>query len=473
MKTFLNKHQWIPSTVLAVLLAFIGLGAHSYELDEAFSLYVSVDFSTMINILWSQETNMWFYYLLLHFWQYLGTNEIVIRSLSVIFAISSIPVVFKTAESLFNKKVAKTAAMLTALSVIFIYYSQIARSYMLLLLLTSISAYSFLRFKKANKYKVIYALSSALALYTHFYAGFVLLSQLVVIMTQGKLKTYLPSLAIVCILFLPILIAPSLGSSQISWMSAPTLTNLLSTVFILSGDFLPLFAIYGLVFISFIPFLLKHCREDKYMFLVCWLLVPIISAYTFSIVVKPVYQSVYFLFSLPPFTILIAKAIEGLRGKNIKTIIFVSIIIFSIVRLLYWYASDNSIKSVINNNPEDWRALSLYITKHVMESDAVIFFGYYNRMPYELYSNKEVPKIVEIATDSYSLGAGTRLPAPNLALISQFVYPRVWLILRNVDNEYFDRKEQRHDIILALSKNYVEEDRIKFSELEVVLFEKI
>lgn len=469
-KIFLENME-IPALFLfGFSLVFIGLSGHSFTLDETFSLFISKNWSEMTKILWNEEANMWLYYLILHFWQKLGTNEFVIRSLSLIFAVGSTPLAYGIGKKLFNEITARMSVLLLVLNFFYIIAAQFARGYSLLLLLTLASTYSFLRFNENKKYKVLYILSSVLSVYTHFYAGFVILSQVLTAILTKKFKSFFYAFLSVGIFLIPILFSPSILSNQVDWITRPTTTNLLGTAYVLSGDFPPLFIIYGLLFIFITPFVVRNLREFKYQFLSSWLLAPIVLAFLFSLFVKPLYQSVYFLISLPPFVLLAADGMGRLSRKKLKSLFLIAIMVLSIFRLSLWYSRNTDYKWVFSNNDEDWRLATSYINDNARDNDAIVFYGYYNRVPYEYYSQKDTPKIIEIADEPYSLGGGSELPEPNYELLTNLDFERLWLLLREGDRGILDRDEQLAKIQAEIDKKYSEEFVRDFPGLKLILY---
>lgn len=455
---------------VGVLIVFFGLGAHSFNIDEIFSLYVSKNWSIMTKTLWNQEANMWFYYLILHFWKSLGANEIIVRGLSVIFAVASIPVIYLIGKSLFDKRAALISVIFMIFNVFFVITAQLARGYSLSLFLTLLSMYFFIHFEKNRKYKLFYVISSILSVYAHFYALFIILSQVLIAILTKKLRIYIVAFFSVVIFLTPIFLSPSFRSHQVDWIERPTLRNLIGTSYVFSGDFPPLLIIYSLLFIFITPFLVKNIKNTKFIITTTWLVAPVITSFVFSLLVKPIFQSVYFLTSLPPFFILAAFSITKIINRNIRYLFLGVIVVLSILRLTLWYAKDTRYKWVFNNNEDDWRLVANLISVNAREGDAITFYGYYNRLPYEYYAKKDVPLVIEIASGAYDLSGGSLFPEPNFDLISNLQYQRVWLVLRNSDYGILNRDQQFAEIKKALDEKYREEYVYDFPGLTLFLY---
>jgi mannosyltransferase len=134
------------------------------------------------------------YYLLLHAWRALcGQSEFALRSLSVAAGLALVALTYLLGRRLFGAATGLTAAFLGALSPFAVYYSQEARMYALLAVLSAASTYLLLRLLSIlhSPFSILhppssilhspsstlaaYILTSAAGLYTHYAFPFVLL----------------------------------------------------------------------------------------------------------------------------------------------------------------------------------------------------------------------------------------------------------------------------------------------------------
>jgi mannosyltransferase len=454
---FFNKNTERLSFIIILIIAFsltiFNLGKQSFGLDESFSILISKNFTTLTNILWNSESNMWLYYLILHFWLYLGSDEFTVRFLSVIFSMVSVYFVYKIAKKLYNTNVAIYTVFFTSINVFFIFYAQEARSYSLMLMLSCISSYLYLNITKDKIHRATYIIFSVLAVYAHFYSALILLGHFVYTIYQKNTKKLLPVFLFILFLLLPIVIAPSISSHQVDWISKPSITSLLGTMFVQYGDYPILILIYAILVLEFIyKLLLRKINTNSAVFLFCISILIFVLTFIFSLTVKPIYQSVYFIMSLPALLILASVGYDQIKNKFIRLIIFTSIMIFSLIRLTLWYSESIDSKLIITNETDNWRSAANYINKNIKSDDKVIFYGYFAKTPFLIYGLNS-GNIVEIATGEYSLGGGLDLPEPNTNLISQFQYPRIWLVL-NRDKGNIKKVTQSSEIRHALLLNY-------------------
>src|SRR5207245_3856486 len=129
---------------VSAILCFHSLAAKPFWFDEGVSVAIArLDWSNFVRILWRREANMSLYYLLFHFWLHLGKSEFFVRTLSVVFALATIPVLYLLGRRLFDSRVGLVAAALLAVNAYFVRYSQEARSYTLMLFLCMLSSLYF------------------------------------------------------------------------------------------------------------------------------------------------------------------------------------------------------------------------------------------------------------------------------------------------------------------------------------------
>ena len=177
----LTRFDW--SLIIVLLFGFFlrnfDLTGESIWLDEEFSLEMArlslaQTLSTTIN------DNPPLFNLTLHFWLRLfGETEFSIRFLSVVFGVLGMVMIYKLGHLMFNKEVGIVSAIILGVSVFHIFYSQEARMYILMALLTLFSFYFLIKLQKQNNLSVTvaYILSSCLLMYTHLYTNFIIVTQ--------------------------------------------------------------------------------------------------------------------------------------------------------------------------------------------------------------------------------------------------------------------------------------------------------
>src|SRR5438874_924580 len=164
-------------------LAMVNLGRPPLWRDEAWS-YANANRSVVgvFRVLWHREFNMGLYYLLLHPWIAVGSNETWVRTLSVAFAALAVVVFAATVGRLLGRQAAIVSALLLGLNPFFIRYAREARAYSLVLLLAACASYCFVRGWSASvdgrRWRILYAISVIALAYAHILGPLVVLGHL-------------------------------------------------------------------------------------------------------------------------------------------------------------------------------------------------------------------------------------------------------------------------------------------------------
>jgi mannosyltransferase len=161
-------------TVLAAVLRFYGLGHQGFWYDEADTAQlVHLSLGKMLGLVPQSESTPPLYYIVAWFWaRIFDAHEAGLRSLSAVAGVLVIPVAYGAAAKLISRRAGLIVAALTACSPLLIWYSQEARAYELMVLLTAISllAFAHVRAAPSGRGMAVWTVASALALATHYYA---------------------------------------------------------------------------------------------------------------------------------------------------------------------------------------------------------------------------------------------------------------------------------------------------------------
>jgi mannosyltransferase len=159
---------------LGAVLRFWGLGHQGFWYDEAdTALLVHYSLGKMLGLLPQSESTPPLYYLTAWVWVHLfGDHEAGLRSLSAVAGVLVVPVSYGAAAKLISVRAGVIAAALTACSPLLIWYSQEARAYSLLVLVTAVSllAFAHVRAAPSGRGMAVWAVVCGLALVTHYYA---------------------------------------------------------------------------------------------------------------------------------------------------------------------------------------------------------------------------------------------------------------------------------------------------------------
>jgi mannosyltransferase len=185
--------------LLGAVLRFASLDLQSYRYDEAVTVgrVLHPNLLDTLSAVPRSESTPPLYYALAWLWsRAFGTGEVGLRSLSALAGTASIAVVYLAARALpLRARPALIAAAIVAVNPVLVWFSQDARAYALAFLLTSLSFLFFARARRGGKSRdpaeqrrrgtdlAWWAVFSSLALATHYFAGFVVLPEALLLLT--------------------------------------------------------------------------------------------------------------------------------------------------------------------------------------------------------------------------------------------------------------------------------------------------
>lgn len=214
-------------TVAGAILRFSTLATQSYWVDEATTVHeLHLSLGALLHEVRVNETTPPLYFLVAWVWAKLfGTGEGGLRSLSALLGTGLIPLTYLCGRQLVSKWAGVAAAAFAALSPFMIWYSQEARSYMLFALLCGLSFLFFVRaWQRPSRGDVgWWAVFSALAVLTHFFAGFLVLPEGVLLLLRpGRQRRWVviggAAVAAVQVAMLPLAISDT--THPLNWIKA-------------------------------------------------------------------------------------------------------------------------------------------------------------------------------------------------------------------------------------------------------------
>ncbi len=213
-------------TVLAAVLRFWRIGHQGFWFDEGnTALLVHFSPGKMIGLIPQSESTPPLYYCVAWVWaRIFGYTEAPLRSLSAVAGVLTVPVAFAIARRLFTDRVAVVAAALVACNPLLIWYSQEARSYELLVLLTSVSllAFVYAREDPTPRALAAWVIAAVLALATHYYALLAVVPQALWLLVEHRYRRaalVAVALVAVCGLGLAPLALSQNGTGHANWIA--------------------------------------------------------------------------------------------------------------------------------------------------------------------------------------------------------------------------------------------------------------
>lgn len=222
--SYLKAFVLFSLLVMGAFFRLYQLGRDSLWWDEIQTIIrVKESYWTMLRLAYLStiDPHLLLYDSLVHGMLYFGRSDFIVRLPSAVFGILAIILIFKVGKLLFDSDVGMISAFLLSISAVHIAYSQELRAYSLLVFLSLLSLLFFYQalFNNKKKYWIGYILSTALCLYTHYFAFFILLIEIAFVacllgdyflkkrkkveITPKVIAPFLISLAIIFLLYLP------------------------------------------------------------------------------------------------------------------------------------------------------------------------------------------------------------------------------------------------------------------------------
>ena len=327
---------WLaPVMALAGLLRLFRIGANSLWFDEAFSWLVAQQPAWSILTQRLEPILPPLYHFLLHFWIRLGQGEVVLRSFSAFCGLLTIPLMYVLGRELFSPAGGLAAALLMAVLPFHVYFAQEARLYALVVLLSALMLWGFVRSWRASGYRpwVGLGLLCALSLYTHYFAVFSMATfHLFALLSrphdrcrwQGLLLSDLVALGLVA----PLLPSAWVQTRQVTadfWLSPPSPLEPFKTLdYLLFSHTTPIPLVPVALFVTLSTLTLviwaavrsQGVERRWLLLLVGLMLVPIFSALLLSWVLGPVYLDRSFSLVTPAYVLLLGWGVSHpLRGS--------------------------------------------------------------------------------------------------------------------------------------------------------------
>jgi mannosyltransferase len=178
--------------VLAAVVRFATLAQQSLWYDEAVTaahvLHPSLG-STLSAVVHVENTPPLYYMVAWGWTRVLGSGVFTLRALSAVAGVATVAVAWAIGRELGSRRAAIVLAAIVASNPLFVWYSQEARSYELFVLLASVAFLFFLRARAVPTQRNLgaWALCSALALLTHYFAAFLIAAEAALLL-RGRMR---------------------------------------------------------------------------------------------------------------------------------------------------------------------------------------------------------------------------------------------------------------------------------------------
>jgi len=409
-------------TLLALALRLYRLGAQSLWYDEGVSVYLARMSLPQLTAWTADDIQPPLYYYLLHFWLFLfgqSSSEFVVRFPSLFFGVLTVPLMYRVGRHLCGATAGLLAALLAAISPLYLWYSQETRMYTMLTFLCLLSSSLLLKAleRKAPPYLPLglaFAAANIAAAYTHYFAFFVMAFQGVYLVSwswrmreRRWLLQGLTAFTVIALAYLPWVpfmlhryqadVSYWQGTLKLNEALRKTLISfsLGETVFEETGSKLAIgYGVIALIALTAIAFSKRDADLHppiSILFLLLYLLLPIAFILALSYRV-PKFSPRYLMLSSPAFILIIAGGLTALlqRGDRLQGPSAIRHPLFAICALFILstsaYADYNNYFNVHFTKP-DFRGAARRIEEHISPDETVILtsghmypvFTYYYR----------------------------------------------------------------------------------------------
>jgi len=468
-----------------ILLRMHHLARRDLWVDEALSVFLArLPWREFWAALWNFQANMGLYYFLLRGWLLLGDSEMAVRGLSVLFGVAIIPATYLLGRYLFGEKAAIASAALSSVNLFQIRYSQETRGYSLVMLLTVLSTYLFLRALESphrKRYWTGYVVISALGIYVHLFVFLVVVAHwLSVGYARLRLlprKTLLVAAAAFIVMTAPMdVFLFSQQRGQLSWATRPTRQMVLdfTKFFTGNGGILLVGAYAATCLVAMFgrpgqdgPTASNLDERWSVRLVVTWLLLPIASTLLASFM-KPMFHDRFMAVSAPALVLIAGAGLAQLRLRGLFSASLVAMLGLSAWGI---YRYDNSPAS----QGAHWREATHYILAEQRPDDAVFFYRVSGLWPFEYYAHREMQEhggaralpLVIFPLDTSNPAQEPDDEQVRFAIRGQ---KRIWLILQHYQGLRY-REIAKHAIERLLRDEYrISQEQEFAGQIHVVLY---
>jgi mannosyltransferase len=227
----------IALTLAAAVLRFWGIGRQGFWFDEAnTALLVHFSPGKMLGLIPQSESTPPLYYCVAWVWsRVFGYGEAGLRSLSAMAGVAVVPTLYAAGTKLVSRRAGVIVAALAACNPLLIWYSQEARSYELLVLLSSLAllGFAYAREQPTARRLALWVICAALALATHYYALLAVVPQAIWLLAihrrRRSVRVAVGLVALCGLALVPLAVSQS-GTGNVSWIATAPLGRRLSQV---------------------------------------------------------------------------------------------------------------------------------------------------------------------------------------------------------------------------------------------------
>jgi uncharacterized membrane protein len=429
-----------------VLLAALGLRLfHLPErvlwFDEANSLLIARASPAGIIDAVRDDTHSPFYYLVLHYWQFIAGGEAGARLLSALAGVATVAVAYSIGSALAGRGAGLLAGSFLAMCPLHVWYSQEIRMYALQTLLVALS---FLFMVWALRQQRItlwagYSVITALSLYAQYASFYAVIAQNVFVaiyywQDRQKVRHWLVSQCAVALLFapwLPAFVSQTRMAMGSSWLGPLEFSRVLAFFSLLSGAYLGdphgrIVSVAITIAALTVPSAILFCRRESRQsaaLLVLWFVVPVVL-----LVLQSLNQNRFLprvlLCTTPPLALLLGCAASQpgkMVTRAVPVLTGIALLVANLYALRnYYFLQNRWVKS-------DLRVTANKLAKEFQAGDVVVHITESSFRPFQWYLGDEIgqgmidPPVYE--PHLFRVTGDGRLPQSTTG------FRRIWLVL--------------------------------------------
>lgn len=482
-----EKTSYLLAFLLAIGLRVIGISSREIQYDDAFSIFLARQ--SLGNIIQgtAADTMPPLYYFLLHFWQGLGDNLVILRLLSFGVSLIGWVIAVDLCRRMFGVRTSLVAGLLLAFSPLQIYHSQDLRMYALLLVGQLAYYWFFYRiFEEKNSRTLLWIgliISGIIALYSHALAGFGLIWANIYLLAKKrwndhirliKAQVWIGLAYLPWAFFLPAQIAKV---QRAFWTPRPGIVEIFQSVILfhahlpLKGILLPIAAVISaqLFFVVLWESWKQRINNSFIDFLSLLVLGLPLGLFILSYLMQPVFVTRVFILSNVMYCIAASRVIVLKWKQGIGAFLMGGFLLAAMISLPSFYTFNEFPRSPFR------RAVD-YLNRPNNSNIFVLHDNKLSYFPMRYYDEER---------ESAFLADEPGTPNDTFAVASQHamgIYPvkdlstaiagkeSFFFVVFTKAIEEFDNIGQKHPVLDTLSKNFLQTNRFVIGDLEIFQF---
>jgi mannosyltransferase len=392
----------VGATVALAAMAAYRIGHKQMWVDEGVAVGLSHEsLGRFLYVITHYEVNQSPFYVVFRVWNALGDDPAVMRALSAIFSVATIPLLYVLGRRLYDARVGAIASIVLAVNGLVLQWSQQVRAYTMAMFLVTLATYLFVRTvdEPSTTLGFLYGTVALAAIATHFFSVLVIAAHAVslLILRPRPTRVFVWPAALIGALLVPIaLFVATAEGDPLAWVDEPGGKVFGRALSRLAGGKFPLI-VYAVLAGLGVVATVRAVRADPRsrasfrLLLPClWAGLPIVVGILFSVVASPVFVAKFFIGLLPGAALVIAYGVVSLRARPVRIAALVVLVAFALASNARWYRADSR---------EDWTAATDVVAEQAGPDDTVVVLPsiggsvaeYYARHAHDFDLTVEVP----------------------------------------------------------------------------------